>query len=139
MWLVQCECGTEEVRLSSNIRRAARKNTGCSVCGRKKCDEARKTHGEANSVLHKKWMRMRARCHCPTSTNYRWYGGKGIKICAEWNDFIVFRDWAMANGYKEGLTIDRVDPCGNYCPENCRFISWSENSRLTREYHNKGK
>lgn len=131
-YVVQCECGREEVKNTSNIRRAKEKNTGCSVCGRKKCDKARETHGESNTPLHKIWMWMRSRCNCPSSTNYKWYGGKGIKVCDEWNDFVNFRDWATSNGYSRGLTIDRRDPCGNYEPSNCRWLTQSDNSKLAR-------
>ena len=71
---------------------------------------------------------MRARCQDKNAHNYRWYGGRGIKVCDEWNSsFRTFEDWALANGYKKGLTIDRINNDGDYEPSNCRWITNSEN------------
>lgn len=72
---------------------------------------------------------MKARCYKPKSTGYQWYGGKGIRVCDEWlNKYEPFRDWAMDNGYKEGLSIDRINSNSNYEPENCRWITRSVNT-----------
>ena len=79
---------------------------------------------------------MRQRCNNPNNTAAPWYHDKGIRLCEEWeSNFADFQSWAISNGYRDDLTIDRVDPNGNYCPENCRWISRSENSRRA----NKGK
>ena len=76
---------------------------------------------------------MKGRCNRPTATSYKYYGGRGISVCEEWeNDFAAFRNWALANGYQEGLSIDRIDVNGNYCPENCRWITMSEQQRNKR-------
>ena len=73
---------------------------------------------------------MKQRCNNPNRHNYDNYGGRGIKVCDEWkNDFQAFYDWAMANGYHDDLTIDRIDNDGNYEPNNCQWITLEENAR----------
>ena len=72
---------------------------------------------------------MRQRCYNTSNPNYKNYGGKGVSVCNEWmSSYKSFEQWSFKNGYEDGLTIDRVDSNRNYCPENCRWISLSENS-----------
>lgn len=71
---------------------------------------------------------MKRRCQNPNDSRYRRYGGKGIKVCNDWQTFIPFRDWALTNGYIEGLSIDRIDSNSNYEPQNCRWLTRAENS-----------
>ena len=81
-------------------------------------------HGESHTPLHDTWCGMNNRCrHHPR------YAGRGIEICKEWAVYENFRDWALKNGYEEGLTIERVDVNGNYCPENCKWISFAKQAR----------
>ena len=68
----------------------------------------------SHTRLHNTWLTMRQRCEKPTSSGYHKYGAKGIRVCKEWGKFEVFRDWALTNGYANNLTIDRIDPKGNY-------------------------
>ena len=86
----------------------------------------RRTHGMSHTRLHNIWLTMRRRCQKPRCTAYHKYGAKGIKVCEEWESFGVFRDWAFANGYDDTLTIDRIDPLGDYEPSNCRWATQKE-------------
>ena len=90
-------------------------------------------HGESYARLHNIWGLMKQRILNPNSKNYKYYGGRGITICPEWtNDYIVFRDWALTNGYKEGLQIHREND-GNYEPDSCKWVTRTENLRHTRK------
>jgi len=102
----------------------------------KSCGCARYDHGHGHarkkggrSRLYKTWEGVIQRGTNPNSHN--WYS-RGIRVCEEWKDFIVFKDWALANGYSNNLYIDRIDNNGNYEPSNCRFISHAQNSRNSR-------
>lgn len=95
------------------------------------------THGKRNTRLYDIWHGMKNRCYNENNDRYRDYGGKGTTICNEWkNDFQSFYDWSMANGYKDNLTIDRMDTDGNYEPSNCRWITNKEqqNNRTDNHY-----
>ncbi len=72
---------------------------------------------------------MRVRCSNPKQWTFKYYGGKGVRVCDAWHDFAVFRDWAASHGYADGLTIELINPEGNYDPANCEWITASENSR----------
>lgn len=70
---------------------------------------------------------MKERCNNKNSNKYKSYGGRGIKVCDEWqHDFMKFYDWAISSGYKKGLTIERINVNGNYCPKNCTWITPQE-------------
>lgn len=84
-------------------------------------------HGMRYTRIYNIWKSMQQRCKNPNSINYKNYGAKGVLVCKEWSDnFEAFRDWAMANGYNDNLTIDRINVNGNYEPENCRWVSYKE-------------
>ena len=85
--------------------------------------------------LYNVWRCMKYRCHGEGKSNpyARWYRDRGIEVCSEWrNSFEEFKKWAESHGYKEGLSIDRINPDGNYCPENCRWVTMLENSKNAR-------
>ena len=88
-----------------------------------------KWHRLRNTRLYSIWLTMRSRCNNPNTINYKYYGGKGIKVCNEWDSFAVFHEWAIRNGYSEGLTLDRISSDKNYEPTNCRWISLPDQQR----------
>lgn len=87
-----------------------------------------------NKRLYNIWACMKQRCNNPKNTAAKWYHDRGIRVCDCWNDdFLAFQSWALDSGYSEKLTIDRIDPDGNYCPENCRWVTRRENCSKTRQ------
>lgn len=88
------------------------------------------THRESHSRLYSIWSGMKCRCYCKSVPEYRRYGQRGIRVCEEWKkDFVAFRTWAESSGYQDKLTIDRIDNDGDYCPENCRWVTMKTQSR----------
>lgn len=78
--------------------------------------------------LYRIWHGMKQRCYNPNAKGYQWYGGKGIAVCNEWRScFFTFQSWALDNGYADNLTIDRINSSKGYCPDNCRWLTLSEN------------
>jgi hypothetical protein len=78
------------------------------------------------------WQNMKSRCLNPNNPKYHRYGERGIKVCDDWLTIEGFSEWALNNGWSDGLSIDRIDNDGNYCPENCKWVTMSENSRKKR-------
>lgn len=86
-----------------------------------------KKHGQSGTKLYAIWVTMRQRCYNTNNKDFYNYGAKGIKVCDEWvKDFSEFYRWAMENGYVESLSIDRINPYGNYEPSNCRWATIQE-------------
>lgn len=98
-------------------------------CG---CQEGNKKHSDSRTRLYNIWKNMKQRILNPNHTNYENYGGSGITIYNEWLKFIPFRDWSLANGYADNLTIDRRNTNGNYEPSNCHWITHVENTQNRR-------
>lgn len=122
VWDCECSCGTRCVVIGGTLRHGGKTNCGCLRTG------------ESKTRLNRIWRGIQYRCYNEGVGSYRYYGARGIVLCEEWkDDFRAFREWAMANGYADDLSIERKDVNGPYSPENCCWIPPEDQRLNTRK------
>jgi hypothetical protein len=132
-WLCKCDCGNEKIISGHSLKRGL--ILSCSCLQKEITSKRTKTHGESRTKFYKLWNGIIDRCENPTSSSYHNYGAKGITVCTEWHKYENFKEWALANGYKEGLSIDRIDNNKGYYPENCRWVTFQEQQNNKKDNH----
>ena len=132
-YLCKCDCGNETIVAKDFLIRKKNPTKSCGCISKNFLRSLTMTHGKSNTRLFRIWTHIKDRCFNSRNDAYKNYGARGISICNDWkNDFISFYNWAIANGYREDLTIDRINNNGNYEPANCRWISVKTQHRNTR-------
>ncbi|POP31673.1 hypothetical protein C3B58_15365 [Lactonifactor longoviformis] len=127
-WKCICDCGNEKIILLQNLR-----NGDATSCGCQRIKSITR-HGGSHTKLYVVWQGMVRRCYDSKSKNYVNYGARGIHVCDEWRgDFGIFQKWAVQNGYRDGLSIDRINNDGNYSPNNCRWTTDKVQMNNTRK------
>lgn len=128
MWLCECSCEnhTKRIVMGNSLRQGKSQSCGCL---NKEINSSKGKHYQSKTRLYNIWLNMKDRCKNPNNKFYYNYGGRGVTVCPEWdNDYCIFRDWAINNGYQDNLTIDRLDNDKGYSPDNCRWATRQQQS-----------
>ena len=143
MWLCECECGNIKTVRGCDLKNGHTQSCGCLhkevVTSILESNVNQNSHGKRRTRLYSIWCGVKTRCFNEGRKCFKDYGGRGITVCDEWrNSFEAFYEWAMANGYADNLTIDRIDVNGDYSPENCRWITLDQQQRNKRTTKKQG-
>lgn len=136
LWKCECDCGNAINVSSRDLKDSHTRSCGCLQ--KDVVSNMRLKHGDRDARLYSVWKTMKKRCENERCKSFKWYGGNGVTVCEAWHDYITFKKWALQNGYDEKAeygkcTIDRIDPCGNYEPGNCRWVSMAEQAKNKRK------
>lgn len=127
-YLCRCDCGNEKIIKGVSMRKGLTQSCGCYHKER-----VSKLDPKSKRKLYRRYWSMRNRCEYTGDKHFSCYGGRGIKVCDEWKNYETFEQWALNNGFKEGLTLDRIDIDGDYSPDNCRWITHKEQQSNRRD------
>lgn len=132
-WLCRCDCGKLTVVGGTDLKKGHIKSCGClNLETSLKNLPDNSTHHTSRTHLYSVWSLMKQRCENPKHKSYAYYGGRGIKICAEWHDAATFFEWARSSGYREDLSLERINVNGDYEPSNCTWVTMREQARNKR-------
>lgn len=129
-WVCKCKCGKEVIKHSNHLRSGNTKSCGCyKIVQIKKANTKNLAHG---TKLYMIWGGIKQRALNKKNSRYKKYYSE-VGMCKEWEEYLAFERWALKNGYKEGLQIDRINNKGNYCPENCQWLTASSHAKKSNE------
>lgn len=132
-WLCVCDCGNQKIVASASLKKGTQ---SCGCIQRERAKQTHTKHGKRETRLYRIWQGIVTRCTNSNHHTFKNYGGRGITVCDEWlKDFQVFYTWAMANGYTDELSIDRVDNDRGYYPDNCKWVGTVSQNNNKRSNH----